>query len=286
MDQDAASPAEGRRLATQLATTLQKRILAGDFAVGDRLPAERALAGEFGVSRSSVREAIQMLASQGLLSSRQGGGTFVRALPAGREGNWGRQAIVEPLEQLFRDNPDYRYDVLEIRLALEGAAATHAARRATEEDRVRLRQRFEATLQDGDEATPAVLAQVDAAFHLAIAEASHNLVLQQIIRGMFDLLAASTSQSLEKLYLVPRVSEALAEQHRLLMQAVLDGDPDRARAASDAHIDFVRLTLRAIDEDEARLARSNPPRSPLPRSPQPHSHQPGRSGGADRKTDP
>ena len=124
--------------------------------------------------------------------------------------------------------------------------------------------------------TTDVLAQVDAAFHLAIAEASHNLVLQQIIRGMFDLLAASTSQSLEKLYLVPRVSEALAEQHRLLMQAVLGGDPDRARAASDAHIDFVRLTLKAIDEDEARLARSNPPRSLLS----------GRTGGPDRKTDP
>ncbi|ATR21632.1 Putative L-lactate dehydrogenase operon regulatory protein [Roseomonas mucosa] len=280
MEQDATSPAEGGRLASQLATVLRKRMLAGDFGIGDRLPAERALAGEFGVSRSSVREAIQMLASQGLLSSRQGGGTFVRALPGGGEGtrgdNWGRQAIVEPLEQLFRDNPDYRYDVLEIRLALEGAAAAHAARRATEEDRSRLRGRFEATLRDDEAATPAVLAQVDAAFHLAIAEASHNLVLQQIIRGMFDLLAASTSQSLEKLYLVPRVSEALAEQHRLLMQAVLGGDPDRARAASDAHIDFVRLTLKAIDEDEARLARSNPPRSLLS----------GRTGGPDRKTDP
>ncbi|UPG74340.1 FCD domain-containing protein [Roseomonas gilardii subsp. gilardii] len=266
---------------------LRKRIVAGDFGVGDRLPAERALAGAFGVSRSSVREAIQMLASQGLLSSRQGGGTFVRALPGAQKdsqrdpagnplgGSWGRQAIVEPLEQLFRDNPDYRYDVLEIRLSLEGAAAAHAARRATEEDRGRLRECFEATLRDDAEATPAVLARVDAAFHLAIAEASHNLVLQQVIRGMFDLLAASTSQSLEKLYLVPRVSEALAGQHRLLMQAVLDGDPDRARAASDAHIDFVRLTLKAIDEDEARLARSNPPRSTLS----------GRSG-ADRKTDP
>ncbi|SUE42657.1 FCD domain-containing protein [Roseomonas gilardii] len=281
MDQAATSPADGERLASQLATALRKRIVAGDFGVGDRLPAERALAGEFGVSRSSVREAIQMLASQGLLSSRQGGGTFVRALPDAHGESWGRQAIVEPLEQLFRDNPDYRYDVLELRLSLEGAAAAHAARRATAEDRERLRERFEATLQDGDDATPAVLARVDAAFHLAIAEASHNLVLQQVIRGMFDLLAASTSQSLEKLYLVPRVSDALAEQHRLLMQAVLDGDPDGARAASDAHIDFVRLTLKAIDEDEARLARSNPPRSPLP-----HPHRPGRSGGADRKTDP
>ncbi len=240
------------RLADELAEQLEMMIHTRGIKPGERLPAERKLALDMQVSRSSLREAIQQLTSKGLLLSRPGGGTYVQDITT----SWTESAIVDPLATLFRDNPEYRFDVLEIRDALESAAAYHAAMRATDEDRRHLRERFETMIAVHGSADPMDEARADAAFHLAIAAASHNLVLFQIMRGLFDLLQANISHNLEKLYTLPRVFEPLSNQHRELMDAIIAGEPERARKAAGIHIDFVRSSLKTIDEDEARKARS------------------------------
>ena len=239
------------RVATQLRALVEERQL----QPGERLPAERTLAVQLGVSRTALREAIAQLSSQGLLVARVGGGTFV-AEPAARA----RQAIEEPLAPylpLFQGDPEYRFDVLEIRHALEGAAAWHAALRATAEDRARIARAFATMMDAHGKDDPAGEASADADFHLSIAEASHNLVLLQVMRGLFDLLQTNISQSREKLYLSPRTFEPLSSQHRELMDGVLAGDPERARAAACDHLEFVHSSLRTLDEDEARRARAS-----------------------------
>jgi GntR family transcriptional regulator, L-lactate dehydrogenase operon regulator len=231
---------------------LELMISTQGLKIGDRLPSERKLALELGVSRTSIREAIQKLISRGQLLAKQGGGTFVHSSP----NDWKESAIVDPLKSLFKDNPEYRFDVLEIRHALEGCAAWHAAQRASEEDKIHIKKAFDKMVasHNGDDALHE--AHLDAQFHLSIAEASHNIVLLQVMRGLFDLLQANVAQNLEKLYIVPRVFEPLTKQHQNLMEAVLNGDPEAARNASDAHIGFVHSSLRSFDEDEARFARS------------------------------
>ena len=164
--------------------------------------------------------------------------------------------ITAPLASLMLDDPEYRFDVLEIRHALDGTAAWHAAMRAMPEDKDRLRDRFDHMISLHGTDDPVEEARADAAFHLAIAEASHNLVLLQVTRALFDLLQANISQNLEKLYLLPRVFEPLSAQHRELMDAIVAGDAARARAAAYVHIDFVHTSLKSIDEDEARKARA------------------------------
>lgn len=239
------------RVAAQLRALVEERQL----QAGDRLPAERTLAVQLGVSRTALREAIAQLSSQGLLSARVGGGTFV-AEPAARA----RQAIDEPLAPylpLFQGDPEYRFDVLEIRHALEGAAAWHAALRATAEDRGRIAQAFQTMMDAHGKDDPAGEASADADFHLSIAEASHNLVLLQVMRGLFDLLQTNISQSRERLYTSPRTFSPLSDQHREMMDAVLAGDPVRARAAALAHLEFVHTTLRTLDDNEARRARAS-----------------------------
>ncbi len=112
------------KVAAQLRGLVQEQQL----RPGDRLPAERTLAVQLGAHRA--REAIAQLASQGLLTARVGGGT-------GRGRACARAALDEPLAPylpLFQGDPEYRFDVLEIRHALEGATAWHAALRATDED--------------------------------------------------------------------------------------------------------------------------------------------------------
>jgi hypothetical protein len=89
---------------------------------------------------------------------------------------------------LVKGDPEYRFDVLEIRHALDGTVAWHAAIRATPEDRDRLRESYEHTVALHGHEDPMEEARADASFHLAIAEASHNLVLAQVTRALFDLL--------------------------------------------------------------------------------------------------
>ena len=112
------------RLAERIAQQLESLIANGDLVPGERLPPERRLAESLGVSRPSLREAIRILASKGLLQTRPGGGTYVAATI--------EVDLVEPLIALLRDQPETRYDVLEVRRALEGSAAYYAARRAVD----------------------------------------------------------------------------------------------------------------------------------------------------------
>ena len=110
-----AAPVQQRRLADDIVDRIETLILEGTLKPGERLPAERALAEEFGVSRPSLREALQKLVARGLLQSRHGGGTFVsEALGS---------SFRDPLLQLLEKNPEAQRDLLEFRHTLEGCFA-------------------------------------------------------------------------------------------------------------------------------------------------------------------
>jgi len=241
------------RISDQIAEQLRAFIVEMKLKPGERLPAERQLALDLGASRSSVREAIQSLASQGLLQSRHGGGTYVQDAQVAQ---WRHETVVNPLSSVVQQDPEYRYDVLEARHALEGSTAWHAALRATAQDKARIRECFEATLRFQGMGDPVLASRADAQFHLAIAEASHNLVLLQMMRGLFDLLQATVTQNRQKMYTAPQTFEQLTAQHQELMAAILAGDPERARDTVCRHLEFVHHSVRTLDEDEARRKRS------------------------------
>ncbi len=115
------------RISDQVVMKLQALIEERHMKKGDRLPAERQLATSLGVSRPSLREAIQQLNSQGVLSSRRGDGTYIQQLPE----QWPQQLIVNPISNLIEEDPLYRFDVQEARLLLEGGTAWYAALRST-----------------------------------------------------------------------------------------------------------------------------------------------------------
>ena len=123
--------------------------------------------------------------------------------------------------------------------------------RATEADKEKITLCFEATLSED----PDLASQADVRFHLAIAEASHNVVLLQTMRGFFDLLQSSVKQSRQRMYLVPPVFARLTEQHQAILDAIVAGDAEGARQAMMAHLGFVHTTIKRFDEDLARQAR-------------------------------
>jgi len=224
-----------------IARELESLIVESSLRPGDRLPSERVLAERMGASRASVREALQKLAARGLVQQRQGGGTFVCDTHT--------EALADPLAQLLETRPETIYDLIEFRQALEGIAAHYAALRATETDRATLRRRLEAIERAHEGDDPAGEANADADFHLAVAEATHNVVLLHVMRGVFRALRGGIESSRQRLYMKKGSREALYSQHQGLYEAVIAGDAKAARRAVTEHLDYVKAQLMEIQRE-------------------------------------
>ncbi|HPF57443.1 MAG TPA: GntR family transcriptional regulator [Candidatus Competibacteraceae bacterium] len=237
------------KVADVIVNQIEQLILEGVLKPGERLPPERELAQKFNVSRPSLREAITTLKSRGLLQSRRGGGSYVVDVIA--------PGLTNPLIELLKNHPKAMFDVLELRHALEEVAAYFAALRATGADREILQRRFAEleAIQKGKH-EPQHDAVVDAGFHLAIADASHNVALIHVMRGLFDLLLSHINRSLERLYTREDNYVIIHSQHQAVLEAVLKRDPEAARQAAHVHLAFVETTLRELDEEATRQTRA------------------------------
>lgn len=241
-------PVRQPRLADVITERLEGLILEGSLKPGQRLPPERELAERFGVSRPSVREAIQKLAARGLLASRQGGGTFItEALHNG---------YGDPLLDMLSRHSEFHLDLLEFRDAMESLSAYYAALRSTPTDRAMLLERFEELEACFAKRDPASEAKADAAFHLAIAEAAHNVMLLHTIRGIFHQLERSIVDNLGHLLDKPDARQQLMAQHRALLDAILEGRAEDARTRSHEHLVYVEEGLLEVARAETRAQRS------------------------------
>ncbi|MGC3874638.1 GntR family transcriptional regulator [Halomonas sp. GXIMD04776] len=245
-------PVRQPRIADVITERLETMILEGSLTPGQRLPPERELAERFGVSRPSLREAIQKLSARGLLISRQGGGTFIsEELKSGYN---------DPLLEMLSRHQEFQLDLLEFRDALEGISAYYAALRATSADKALLVRRFEeldtSYAEPSLQSDPHREAKADAAFHLAIAESGHNVLLLHTIRGIFHLLEKSIVSNLAYLFERPGSREQLMNQHRALLNAILDGRAEDARACAHEHLVFVEKGLHELERAETRNQRA------------------------------
>ncbi len=232
------------RISDAVASTLERRILEGSLKSGDRLPPERELAIELGVSRPSLREAIQKLASKGMVTSRQGGGTYVTdALES---------TFFDPWQDMMGSYPNLREDMLEFRRMLEGQAAEWAAERATDADLLRLDQTFMALQSSFESDDTAKRSDADIAFHQAVGDAAHNVLLGHLSAALLRLMHDNIRLNLGELKMVPAASRLLMSQHAAIHSAVRERKPQAARSAAETHIDFVRETLAQTLRSVAR----------------------------------
>jgi GntR family transcriptional regulator, transcriptional repressor for pyruvate dehydrogenase complex len=232
------------RISDAVAASLERRILEGSLKPGDRLPPERELSLELGVSRPSLREAIQKLASKGMVQSRQGGGTYITDRL--------ESTFFDPWQDMMGAHPNLREDLLEFRRMLEGQAAEWAAERATDADLTRLDQTF-STLADtfvGDDLD--ARSKADIAFHQAVGEASHNVLLGHLSAALLRLMHDNIRLNLGELKSIPAAGTLLKSQHTAIHDAIRERKPQAARAAAETHIDFVRETLAQSLRSAAR----------------------------------
>lgn len=232
------------RISDAVAASLERRILEGSLKPGDRLPPERELAAELGVSRPSLREAIQKLASKGLVQSRQGGGTYVTDSL--------NSTFFDPWRDMLGAHPNLREDILEFRRMLEGQAAEWAAERATEADLLRLENCFQAMSAafSGDDTERRSATDIE--FHLAIGDAAHNALLGHLSAALLRLMHDQIRLNLRELKSVPAAGALLMTQHAAIHGAIRERKPAVARAAAETHIDFVRETLAQSLRSAAR----------------------------------
>jgi GntR family transcriptional repressor for pyruvate dehydrogenase complex len=237
---------QSRKLSDDIMEQLESMIIDGRLLAGQKLLSERTLAEQFAVSRPSVREAIQKLENKNLVERKQGGGTFVKPRL--------NELITEPLLLLLSDKPEMQFDLLEFRHALEGMAAYYAALRGQPEDYQALESALDALPDDSTDKSQQARALVN--FYLTMANAAHNMVLQHVMRSLQSMLQDNIQRNLEVLAKHTDAPQNINRQRRNIVEAILAGDPEQARKASNEHLAYIEDTLLNINRQDMRMQRA------------------------------
>ncbi|MEM1360239.1 MAG: FCD domain-containing protein [Pseudomonadota bacterium] len=242
---------EPEKLADSVIGQIEELILQGILRPGERLPSERELSERLGVSRPSLREAIAALQDKGLLTTKAGSGVYVAEVLG--------SAFSPALVALFKRHERAVDDYIAFRRDLEGLAAERAARLASDTDLAVVSTIFEKMQAAHQKRNPNDEAQLDAQFHLAIIEASHNVIMLHMMRSMFDLLSEGVFYNRQMMFRQRATRDMLLTQHGAINQALLQRAPEAARDAVEAHMDYVRQCLsdqrRAAADEEVALQR-------------------------------
>lgn len=216
-----AAVTEKDDVTVKLIAVFKQLISEGTLAPGGRLPSERELATSFGVSRSSLRQALKVLEIMGVLSQRVGDGTYL---------NSSAKAILsEPMQFLILLDGISVDELMEARLIVEPQLAAQAAERATEEDLAGIRRELEA--MEGARGNPEGFIEHDLLFHQSIFAAARNrvcgLMFAVVHRSLKDLITM-TSKVVE--------AEHTLVLHRRILNAIKRRDPEEARRRMSEHL--------------------------------------------------
>jgi GntR family transcriptional repressor for pyruvate dehydrogenase complex len=198
----------------------------GTFKAGSKLPSQNELIEKFGVSRTGIREALQSLAALNLIEIRPGLGCFVKAVSPEYIINADVLAVLLEKEAIL--------EVIETRKIVEAGTAGLAAQRAIEEDFWFMEDalnRVEKAVARGE-----TVAQVAAAFHVAVARASHNCVLEKLVRSFIHLMAKAGELLETSVEDLAAFKQHELTSHRELYEVIREGSADRAREAMLHHI--------------------------------------------------
>ncbi len=234
-DSDTATLDPRARVSDRVADRILARIASGEWAVGQRLPGERQLAEDMGVSRVSVRAALQTLKTQGLLDAVQGGGTRVVANAACMDAS---------LAQLVRANHETLADLAEIRGQIEVWAARRAAENATPANLAELAEVMAAT--EADIAAGKHKTENDIRFHLAVAKASGSTVYMHVMGVFRGILQQMLDYHRYEMFPTPEDDQTILGHHRAIVAAITARDPDQAASAMSAHLGWVVARYRSV----------------------------------------
>ncbi len=231
-------PIDKTSLSEEISRQIMNLVSSGDLTPGQKLPSERELCTRFGVGRSSLREALRCLTIVGVLETRVGEGTF---LALNRDKFMGK--VLEWRVATERKNVE---NLMKVRLALESETAANAALQPTREqieELEKLLARMKNSLKQ-----PVQFSAADAAFHLAIAKASAN----QLIFDLLTMIRSPLEEGIMQIGSWPGGSEKAWAEHRRILDAICNRDPESAKSAMRDHIgEALKRYMRANGEGQA-----------------------------------
>ena len=221
-------PVEKKRIYHVIIEQIKGAIDRGELKPGDRLPSERKLAESLSVSRSTIKEAISVLESAGIVDIRPGVGVFLRQNSL--------EHIILDINMILGKKTNM-VELLEFRQALESNAAYYAALRATAEDHARIKKAFEKLEQAVLDNRIAALE--DFAFHMEVCLASKNMLFKKVLDSISDVFLDGLKESRSISQKMGR-SKIILEEHRKIYEAILSGDATLSRKEMWEHIQKVK----------------------------------------------
>ncbi|WP_209370524.1 FadR/GntR family transcriptional regulator [Brevibacterium renqingii] len=222
---------------------IEEQIVAGSLTVGYPLPAERDLASKLGVSRASVREALRVLESLGVVRSSggsgRGAGTFIAAMPSAALTRFLRLHVALTNFSLS--------DVTETRIQLERSSAVLAAARAGEDALAAINAQL--AMMDTPGISLEVFNDADTAFHVAIAQAAGNQLFSDLTGAIRTSLRTSIFAAFNRIEDQQGLMSELQAQHRAIMAAIVAGDTEEAARLTEEHIRFAASELPGLSDD-------------------------------------
>lgn len=218
-----------KRIYEEVVEMIIRRIRLGVLKVGQKLPPERVLAEEMGVSRTSLREALRSLESMGYIYSVTGGGNYVNSVSI--------ENVLSPLSAMMAQDTRLASDIIDVRLHLEVHMAREAAKHAGKQQTAQIYSAILEMQGEVEQGGNGILG--DNRFHLEIARASGNKAFAIITELVGSLLAESRKATLD----IPGQPAKSIEDHLAIFEAVRDGDGDRAAAAMEAHLSKAQKNL-------------------------------------------
>ena len=226
---------EPEKLSHAVVKQIELLILRGILKPGERLPSERELSEKLGVSRPSLRDAVSELQVKGLLESRAGAGIYVADVLG--------SAFSDGLVKLFANHDEAVFDYVSFRRDMEALAAERAAIYASDTDLEVVATIFAKMEAAHSKRNANEEAALDANFHLAIIEASHNVIMLHMMRSMYQLLREGVFYNRQMMFKQRTTRGNLLDQHRAINDALQARDPVGARKAVEDHLNFVERSL-------------------------------------------
>lgn len=230
------------RIHEEVVNQIHDLIKEGRFKAGDQLPSERELAETFRVSRTSVREALRALETEGLIISRTGMGNFIADLPV--------ETLVAPLAKLLIEEKTALADIFELRKLIEPHIAALAAERATKKDVARMKEILEQQTRAVDRGETGV--EADAELHFAISQAAQNQALEKLVSGLMEILSHSREESLQ----TTDRRRASIESHRRILSAIEQHDQAKAQETMIQHIEQVEENVLSAKKPKPIIKRA------------------------------
>lgn len=232
-----------KKVYEQVIEQIQESILIGELKKGDKLPSERELSDRMRVSRTSIREALRVLETMGVVESRQGEGNFICTNI--------EKSLIEPLSMIFKLNDGTWQNVLELREMLELQTVKIAAIKSTEEDCRELKAIVDDMKKETQQSSnKKEIVRLDQKFHKKLVSMSKNYLIESLFVTSSKLFEGFIKDAREKIIATSWTQEVLVDKHDAIYEAISCKNPDEAYNKMKEHMDIIRKSYEEMNNTE------------------------------------